>query len=450
MKNNEQSVTIIGAGLAGLAAAYDLHRAGWQVTVLEARNRVGGRVHSIRSFSNSLVAEGGGEFIDQHHSRMLAYAKEFKLSLGEVGSWQGQSGDWCAYDGKAGQSDNINIWSLNLRKEVDSIWNALAKLAEQVPDPALPESAPNAKELDKQSAANWISAQGVHPLARRVFANHIRSEYTCEPEQFSLLDLARNAALYYNDPDFHQPNYRVIDGNDTIPQAIASLLPDIRLNAIVTSISNSPDRVSVTYKQGNTFHTISSTFSILATPLTTARLIKFNPPLPTTHQHMINEISYGAVTKVMIEYRRRFWKDKGWNGRLSTDQHIVQTWDATSHLEGEHGIITAYTGGAPGAKLSTLSDEERTITAISVIEKIFPGSSDLIENTATIAWNNEPFTRGSYMALAPGQVTAYWQTLFSRAGRLFFAGEHSAMYQGFMEGAVESGQRAAKNIMENL
>jgi monoamine oxidase len=176
--------------------------------------------------------------------------------------------------------------------------------------------------------------------------------------------------------------------------------------------------------------------------------VEFNPPLPASHQNMLNEISYGAVTKVLIEYRKRFWKDKGWNGRLSTDQHIVQTWDATSHLDHEHGIITAYTGGRPGTKLSALSDEERTRLAVSVIEKVFPGSSDLVENTATTAWLNEPFTRGSYMALSPGQVTNHWETLFTPAGRLFFAGEHATIHQGFMEGAVESGQRAAKNIME--
>jgi monoamine oxidase len=152
----------------------------------------------------------------------------------------------------------------------------------------------------------------------------------------------------------------------------------------------------------------------------------------------------------MFEYHKRFWHDKGWNGRLSTDQPVVMTWDATSHLEGERGILTAYTGGGPGAMLSDQSDEERTKTAISVIEGMFPGSSSLIENTATVAWRNEPFTRGSYMALAPGEVTAHWRTLFTPAGRLFFAGEHAAIYQGYMEGAVESGQRAAKCIMESV
>ena len=162
---------------------------------------------------------------------------------------------------------------------------------------------------------------------------------------------------------------------------------------------------------------------------------------------MVKEVSYGAVAKVLIEYRRRFWDERGWNGRLATDTPIVYTWHATSHVVDERGIITAYTGGGPGAKLAALSDDARVRLAVGEIEKIFPGSSDWIECTATVAWPNEPYTRGSYAALAPGEVTAHWKTLFEPAGRLFFAGEHATPIQGFMEGAVESGQRAARTIL---
>jgi monoamine oxidase len=215
----------------------------------------------------------------------------------------------------------------------------------------------------------------------------------------------------------------------------------------VTSVSILPDEVTVTYRQADSFITISSAFAILAIPLTTARLIEFNPPLPAAHDRMVREVSYGAVTKVLIEYRKRFWNERGWNGRLCTDAPIVYTWHGTSHVEHEHGIITAYTGGVPGAQLAALTDEERIWCAVEEIEKIFPGSSDLIERTATVAWPNEPYTRGSYAALAPGEVTAHWRTLFEPAGRLFFAGEHATPIQGFMEGAVESGQRAARTIL---
>ncbi|WKZ37333.1 MAG: FAD-dependent oxidoreductase [Anaerolineales bacterium] len=446
---SDKTVTIIGAGMAGLSAAHELHKAGWKVTVLEARDRVGGRVHSIREFSDGLVAEGGGEYIDEDHARMIALAKEFNLPLGQVGSWQGQSGDWGAFDGRAGETDDVGLWGTNLQAEYQKMWVALAELGREVSDPANPVTALNARELDAKSTAQWIRAQDVHPLARAMFVNHIRSEYTCEPEDFSLLDLARNASLYYSDPNAWHSSYRVIGGNDQIPRAIADHLPDLRLNAVVTSVKVQAEGVTVKYKQLDSFHTIRSSFAILAVPLTVARMIDFHSSLPAAHQKLVDELSYGAVTKVMIEYRKRFWHEHGWNGRLYTDHPIGMTWDATSHLEHEHGILTAYTGGGPGAELSKLSDEERIKTAVAAIKTFFPASSDLIEQAHTVAWVNEPFTRCSYLALAPGQIMTHWQTLFTPAGRLYFAGEHATVIQGFMEGAVESGQRAARKIIEN-
>jgi monoamine oxidase len=448
MHLNNRTVTIIGAGLAGLSAAYDLQRAGWQVTVLEARDRVGGRVYSLRSFSNGLVAEGGGEFIEETHSRMLAFVEQFHLQLGRVGSWKGQDQDWGAFDGKAGPMADAQVWGVNLQDEVEKIWVALAELGELVPDPSQPQSARGADYLDTKSTADWLASLDAHPLAKREFVQHIRAEYTCEPERHSMLDLARNVSMYYTTPE-RNPNYRVVGGNDLIPRALASILTDVRLNAPVTSLRVLPEKVVVTYKQGDANVTVSSDFAVLAIPLTTARLIEFTPPLPEAHRRMVNELSYGAVTKVLIEYRKRFWDEQGWNGRLSTDAPIVYTWHATSHVEHEHGIITVYTGGDPAAKLAALSDEERIRTAAAEIERIFPGSSDLIECTATVAWPNERYTRGSYAALAPGEVTAHWKTLFEPVGRLFFAGEHATPIQGFMEGAVESGQRAAKIIISS-
>lgn len=447
---SDKSVIIIGAGMAGLSAAYDLQRAGWQVTVLEARGRVGGRVYSVREFSNGLVAEGGAEYIDEQHSRMIALANEFNLSLGKVGSWQGQSGDWSAYGNKAGRLTDENLWGVNLEAEYGKMWEALAELGKQVTDPSNPVNGANAYELDAKNSLEWINAQKAHPLARSMFISHIRSEFTCEPENFSLLDLARNAALYYSNASSWPSAYRIVGGNDLLPQAIANQLTDLRLNAVVTSVNIQSEEVTVTYKHVDSFHTLRASYAILAIPLTVARTIDFNSSLPVPHQKLVDEISYGTVTKVMIEYRKRFWLEKGWNGRLYTDLPVVLTWDATSHLAGKHGILTAYTGGKPAEELTKLSNDERTKVAVSVIEKLFPSSSELIERTFTIAWVNEPFTRCSYMAYAPNEVTTHWQTLFTPAGRLHFAGEHATVIQGFMEGAVESGQRAAKNIIMSL
>jgi monoamine oxidase len=340
------------------------------------------------------------------------------------------------------------LWGVDLVEEVERGWEKMAGLSQYVSDPNQPQASSEAQRLDSQSSLDWINALDVHPLVKQYFIQHIRSEYTCEPERLSLLDLARNAKMYYTSMD-RSPSSRVVGGNDQIARALADALPDVRLNAVVKSVRLQPDGVAVTYQQADSHLTLDSDFAILAIPLTTARLIDFHAALPAAHQKMVDGISYGAVTKVLIEYRRRFWKDKGCNGRLTTDAPIVITWHATSHLEHEHGIITAYTGGAPGAKLSALSDEQRIQVAVAEIEKVFPGSSELIENTATTAWLNEPYTRASYMALAPGEVLKYWKTLFEPAGRLFFAGEHATAIQGYMEGAVESGQRAAASILSS-
>ncbi|MFN3492531.1 MAG: flavin monoamine oxidase family protein, partial [Anaerolineales bacterium] len=290
-----KSVIIIGAGMAGLSAAYELHKAGLNVTVLEARSRVGGRVFSLREFSNGLVAEGGGEFVDYKHTRMIALAKEFNLRLGSLGGWRAETGDWGLFRNKAGLLRDEKIWGANLEDEYQKMWSSLASLANLVNDTSSPQNAPNAKELDAKNVADWINGQNVHPIAKELFVCHIRSEYTCEPENFSFLDFARNAALYYSNPEEDKPNYRIIGGNDLLPKAIANALPDVRLNAVVESIKIQDDGVTVKYKQVDSFHTLRSEFAVLAVPLTVARMMDFTSSLPAAHQKLIDEISYGAV-----------------------------------------------------------------------------------------------------------------------------------------------------------
>src|SRR4026208_2513573 len=177
MTIKNKTVTVIGAGLAGLSPAYDLQRAGWQVTVLEARERVGGRVFSVRSFSNGLVAEGGGEFIEDSHTRMLAYAKQFNLGLGRVGSGQKEGGDCGSFDGKSGPLSDEKIWGTDLHAEIEKVWSAVSQLGKYISDPNQPQASPEAQRLDARSAADWINSLEAHPLAKNYFVQHIRSEY---------------------------------------------------------------------------------------------------------------------------------------------------------------------------------------------------------------------------------------------------------------------------------
>ncbi|MBI3244226.1 MAG: FAD-dependent oxidoreductase [Chloroflexi bacterium] len=438
-----ETAIIIGAGLAGLATALELHEAGWKTMVLEARHRVGGRVFTLRDgFTENQYAEGGGEFIEAFHPRLLDLVQRFGLqleTLGGMGDWA----QWVALEGRVGRADDVSLWGVDVEAEMKKVWAALAGLGRHVPDPAQPQAAPEATRLDPQSAADWLRSLNVHSLAKKVFTARLRSEFIAEPEQLSLLDLARWGAFYYRDPDDDSPSFRIVGGNDQLPQAMASALPDLRLGAVVTEIQQDDERVRVTYRVGQTVNRAEADEAVLAIPLGPARAITFKPPLPPDHQAMLNGVTYGAVTKVLIQYRKRFWGEGDWNGSLLTDLPITCIWEPTRNQRGAGRILTVYTGAAGGAEFSAMSDDDRIALAIAQVEQAFPGSARHVAAGRTMAWRNEPFSQGGYASFAPGEVMAYWETLRRPAGRLHFVGEHTAVHQGYMEGAVESGQRVA-------
>jgi monoamine oxidase len=440
-----KSVTIIGAGMAGLSAGLILHQAGYKVTVLEAANRVGGRVFTNHNFQNGQYAEAGAEFIEDFQHHMLALCKTFDLQLDEVkASWNIKK-HFLIFEGRSGFDNDSSVWGVDLQAETDRVWLAVAKLAELVPDPVRPTDAPNAKKLDAQSVADWLETQPFHKYAKMSFAARIRAEFTVEVEHFSLLDLARNSRLYYSNPNEQSRSFRVRGGNDLLPRAMSKALPDVRLNARVSAIEQTTNKVVVTV---NETERIESDFCLLTAPLTSARLIHFPAPLPSAHHSMLNELHYGTIVKVMIQYRKRFWQNYDWDGRLINDTPLACSWEATGEQPGESGILTVYTGGTPGKMLTEMNDSQRVQFVIDELNKYFPESKNLVIHAETKAWVNDPNIRASYAAFQPNDITKHWDAIYSPAGRLYFAGEYATPYQGFMDGAVESGQRVAKEIIK--
>ena len=428
-------LVVVGAGMAGLAAATDARAAGWDVIVLEARDRVGGRVLTFRGFAAGQVAEAGGEYLDSDHTVMRRYARRFGLRLDDVYA-AGSDKPACAFFGgrrtRAGVLDTPRV-----RRDVDRFYTALGRLSDRLApnDPVADGAA-----LDRRSVADFLDSLGLSAAGRAAIERSvIRDDYTVEAADLSLLFLAQGDSL----PGGQEERFRVRGGNDQIPAALArSLGSRVVLGAPVTAIAR--DATGVTVTAGGT--TVRADACVLAAPLPALRAIAFSPALPARLADAVAHLQYGTGAKAALQYDTRIWRRQGFGGDLATDLPVTTAWEATDAQRGRPGVLLGYTMGAPGAAAAALSDADRIAADVADLERVYPGSAAEFASGQTRAWSDEPYTGGTYTAYAPGQVTAYWRVLRRPVGRIVLAGEHTSALTGYMEGAARSGRRAARLV----
>jgi monoamine oxidase len=429
-------VVVVGAGLAGLTCARQLLRAGVDVVVLEATDRPGGRVRTVRSFAAGQYAESGAEWVDTIHHRMHALAAEHDVMVEPKGQVWDRMRAWLDVDGESLSAD-VARRRFGLDAELDRFGALLARVTAGVDDPAHPERHPDAAAADARSIADLITDADLGPVARLLVARNMQGEFACEPREISTLFVAQQRALYEG-PDVVRA-HRIVGGLDRITDAMAAGLGDtLRLGQTVVAVRHDDEGAEVVTRDGS----VAGEKVVLACALPPLRSVRFDPPLPVALARAMTELQYGAVTKSAMQYGERAWNP----GYLTTDRDIQRVYEPTTSQPGDAGILLAYTGGDDSRQLDVLDEAGRIAHVAAQVAAIHPALG-AAQGAFSRSWRIDPHFGGAYVVYGPGQVTAHWPALRRPYGSLVLAGEHTATFTGYMEGAVESGEQAAVTVL---
>jgi monoamine oxidase len=447
---------VVGAGLAGLTAAYRLKQAGVPVDVIEARYQVGGRVRSLPNAAGTqLTAELGGEFIDTDHTTLLRLAKELGLKIVDLlAADKGLIKDTYFFDGRKVPLEEIINDFVPVAEQIDADLVAI----ENFESYAVFDEA--TAKLDKVSIAEYLDRIDTTPTIRELLKVAYTIEYGREAEEQSCLNLIY---LIGTEPGEFEifgssdERFYIDGGNNQVPRRLAQLLGDsVETGTVLESIRSLSDgRYRVTLRSGNTSRFRTYERILLTLPFSVLRSISLQVNLPPTKRLAIKQLGYGTNSKLITSYTEKLWRTRYKStANVYTDLGFQNTWETSqSRYTPGAGLITNYTGGRQGITLGTATPEVQAQRLIPQLEKIFPGiSAKRLPGKAVRAyWTGELYSRGSYACYLPGQWTQFYGVEGERVGNLFFAGEHCSLeYQGYMEGACETGETAALEILEDL
>ena len=420
-------VLVVGAGLAGLRAAVDLVEAGRDVVVVEARDRVGGRVWS-HSFANGQWCERGAEFIDTSHTEVLALATLLELELTEVCSGHDNARRWLDVGGRATPFALHHSLVGELARWQDAL-NALGACV----DPDDPTKSSVASEMDVARLSDLVSTLQLGPMARVVIGREVRSEYMLGPDEVSQLMAGWMTALHLHAGSGREA-YRIAGGNDLLAHGLAARLGDrVRLSKPVDRFDS--DTGEVIFVNGDV---VVAQNLIVTVPL---------PVLGRMWPHMpveLASVGYGIGGKVSVQVGRRVWNDHGCDGSVVSERAWGQMWETSESQPGDTGVLTILLSSHDGAALAALGDTASRV--IDEADRLFPGLKGLSGERVQTDWTNDRYSLGCYATFGPGEILRAWPLMQRRYGRMVLAGEHTDSFAGFMEGALRSGRRAAAQM----
>ena len=431
------SVLVAGAGLSGLAAAHDLTAMGADVTVIEARERVGGRVWTIRDgFASKQHAEAGGDLIDEAQHEIRHLSEELGLTLTKIlrGGFSYVRADASGHAQIAGRRSSRGWTRL---AEALEPWMRRYRLAEQRSD------SPITADIAGRSVANWLDDIDADEELRTTAAG-LRGFFLADPEELSLIALVDQFASSEPVPG---AIYRIEGGNDRLASALAAPLGNrLRVNTELVAVSHRGRTVRASVRSGRAVSTIVADYLLLTLPATVLRRIPITPALPAQQHDAVARLKYGRASKTLLQFSRRFWRMPGRGRAFGSPLGFGAVWDANEEQGGRPGILSLLAGGGASDATQALVARSGMPGLVRELDWLGTTHRDLTASRQVV-WETDPWARGGYAFFDPSFDPALRPWLARSFGRIFFAGEHTSVkWQGYMNGAIESGRRAAEEI----
>ena len=429
-------VVIIGAGFSGLAAAYELSRAGYEVTVAEARNRVGGRIISFSDLVPGKIVEGGGELIGSNHPAWNAYAKQFKLEFLDVTE---EDLDFpVVLNGKRLTADESEaLW-----EELETAFNTIVTDAAKV-DADEPWKADGAEALDTRTLGDWIDALDASPLCKSGMHTMMTADNGVVTQWQSYLGnlaMVKGGGLekYWSESEV----YRCKGGNQQLARQFVTAIGANRviMRTPVRAVDVTDGGARVTLASGKV---LEAEHVLLTAPPPVWNKIAIDPPLPPGLAPQM-----GSNVKFLMALKSAFWRRAELAPEVMTDGPVSLTWHATDGQTGPGGeAMVAFSGGPAADQCREWPAAQRNENYLAELQKVYRGIRPSYVRARFMDWPGDTWVKASYSFPAPGQVTSQGPTLREGIGRLHFAGEYTSYaFMGYMEGALNSGAAAARRI----
>lgn len=449
-------IVVVGAGLAGLTAAYRLKQNGYLADVYEASERVGGRCWSdVGYFNDSQIIEHGGELIDQSHTHIRQLAQELGLTLDNLLQAEVNGTEPTYY------FDGAHYSYTQATNDLKQAWQKIHSDVSAASYPTLYNYyTQRGWELDHMSIIDWINESipgGINSKLGQLLDVAYNIEYGGESSVQSSLNLLY--LLAYSGQGqmriFGPSNekYHVRGGNDQITRLMAdSLGSQIKLGQELTGIKlNNNGTYTLTFRKGRTSTSVTADKVVLALPFSILRdsVDYRNAGFTDLKKTAITELSMGTNSKLLLQFTDRHWVGLGSNGETFADTGYQNTWEVSRGQPGTSGLLVNYTGGNYGATFGSGTPASRAQQFLAQIEPVLPGLSAKWNGKASIDfWTGYRWTKGSYSYWKVGQYTKFAGVERERQGNCHFAGEHTSVdFQGYLNGAVESGERVVNEIL---